>query len=118
LANGGRIFKGESTFEEAQSGIENANEVIGRLAREMGDPGTISAIDAEYEAAARGLPETARLLVSDAYKSAGEGLSKEQWIAGVLRGHETHEDAQRTCLWFIVELWDDGPWPWQRTPKA
>jgi hypothetical protein len=64
----------------------------------MGDPGTISAIDAEYEAPAKGLPETTRLLVSDAYKFAGEGLSKERRIAEVLSGYETDEDAQRTCL--------------------
>jgi hypothetical protein len=101
--------------EEADAEIARFSRLIEQAARESGDPGLIMAFEAENEAKARQLSDTAQLLSRDASNSAEQELSPKEWICEVLRGHESDEDAQRRCLQLIVDLWSNGPWPWPRT---
>jgi len=109
------LCNGRITVEQAQHELDHAEELIGQAAREADDPELVTSVEAQNEARARQLPLAAELLVSDAVRSAAQGISKEQWIAEVLRGHERDEAAQLGCLRHIVTLWNDGPWPWPRT---
>lgn len=54
----------------------------------------------------------ASLLAENAAECGAEGISKEDWITGVLKGHAGDDQMQLECLRRIVELWSNGPWPW------
>jgi hypothetical protein len=103
------------TIEKAQAEIARVKNLNEQFARQLGDPAMIMAFEVENEAKARQLSDTAQQLTWDASNSAGQGMSPEEWICEVLRGHAGDEDAQRRCLQLIVDLWSDGPWPWLRT---
>lgn len=101
---------GLTTTEEAEAENARIRNLIEQAAWELGDPATIRAFDAENDAKARQLSDTAQQLIWDASNSAGQGMSPEEWICEVLRVHAGDEDAQRRCLQLIVDLWSDGPW--------
>jgi hypothetical protein len=98
-------------FEEQNSGIR---ELIEEKAVDLDDVETIMSLRAEHEAKTKGLSEAALTLLAGSNRAASEGLSKEEWIIEVLRGHQSDEWAQLGCLRHIVTLWADGPWSWPR----
>lgn len=105
---------GKISVEEADAITEEFDEGLSRSTRNSGDPSPITALDAENEAKAKGLPLAAQLLARDAAMRCGEGLTKEQWIINILQGHAENEPAQLRCLKHIVAIWSDGPWPWPK----
>lgn len=109
------LLKGKLDLEQFEAETDRLGEEIAAAAREEGDPVQLTIIDSDNEAEAKQLPLAARLLARNATRRAAVGLSKEQWIAEVLSGHSSDEDAQLACLSLIVGLWADGPWPWPRT---
>jgi hypothetical protein len=113
------LSSGRLTQDDVQENIDEVDELLGRATRESDDPGFILALDAENVAIAKGLSDAARLLVSDAFKSAAQGVAKEEWIAEVLRGHvSSGARLQLGCLNYIVQLWDDGPWAWPEAEET
>lgn len=109
-----RFRAGLITEEEVLTELDRLTEETRRLARQMGDPGTVMGLDAENEVAARGLGVTAELLSADSHQAAQQGIPKENWIADVIAGHAGDDTAQIHCLLHIIELWRNGPWPWPR----
>lgn len=116
-----KFLKGEITQEEYKATVNDPlREEWCKLAREAGDPAELTAIDAESEADAKNLPPGANFLAIEATRYASEGLTKEEWICDVLKGHVedapglTGDEAQLQALRLIVTLWSDGPWPWPR----
>jgi hypothetical protein len=101
------------TLEE----IERYEEILAKEIRASDDPGMVTALDAENEVRTKSQNscETAQLLARDAARDASLGITKEDWILEVLRGHGDDQEAQLGCLKHIAALWQDGPWPWPRT---
>jgi hypothetical protein len=107
---------GRITAEDASAEIEQCEEIIAKDIRATDDPGMITTLDAENEVRAKSQKPwgAAELLVSDAVRDAALGITKEDWILDVLKGHGHDEEAQLGCLKIIIELWQKGPWPWPR----
>jgi len=105
--------EGAITGEEFNAAIDRISEDIAAMALKGDDPIAVTKLNSENEAAAKKLPRAGQFLAIDAAGRARAGLSKEEWISEVLKGHAADDEAQLGCLSVIVKLWRDGPWPWR-----
>jgi hypothetical protein len=61
-----------------------------------------------------GLSNLPQLLIGNAASKAHRGVSEEDWIIQVIKGHQGDPDAWTECLKAILALREHGPWPWPR----
>lgn len=115
FAKATELLAGKITVEEFEAATQHVFEELAAIVRKTDDPVGVTTLDVENEAAAKNLAPAAQLLAVDATRRAGDGISKEDWILEVLKGHAADEDAQLGCMRLIVTLWSEGPWPWPRS---
>jgi hypothetical protein len=104
---------GHITTGDAAAAIQTIDERLEADISATGDPALATLKRSEIEAEAKGLPHLARLLAWDASRAAVAGITKEEWIMQVVRGHEGDDKTQIACLKYILVLWEQGPWPWR-----
>jgi hypothetical protein len=107
------VTAGNVSPTETETKLENLERQIEeRFVEGSDDPATVVSHRAEKEAGLRGFTSTAQLLVRNANRRAAAGLSKQEWMAEVLAGHADDDAAQRGCLAYVLELWNEGLLPW------
>jgi len=117
-----KMQEGELLLEKTQAEMGRLSEELNKVARGLAkvtkdSPLRIEASDekAVYE---KPLSETAQLLVFDSVRAATRGVSAEDWIIEVLRGHSGDMGTQMGCLSEILELWRTGPWAWAQSTES